>query len=183
MEILMPKNEKGKLVLFDADVVIAFAKGGLALYLPSIYPDRGILLNIVKDELVKWSITETIVNNITNNTTPRLKLVSLQEDKIEIIKEYATLTGLYGQGESACMAYAKFNDCIVASNNLRDIRKYCEENNIEFYTTIDVLYEGYKLKLYTEEQCDDFLRIMNEKKEKVPYKNLQQYINEKKEKK
>lgn len=178
MEIMMAKNESDKLVLFDADVVIAFIKGELPLYLPKIYPDRGILLDKVKKELVRRPLTERIVNLITNETKPKLKLVNFPENNIEIIKEYADLIKLYGEGESACMAYAKFNDCIVASNNLKDIRKNCEENNIGFYTTIKVLYDGYKLKLYDEKACNDFLKIMNEKGERIPYNNLQKYIDE-----
>lgn len=36
----------------------------------------------------------------------------------EMLREYALLTEKFGSGESACMAYCKFNHDVVGSSNL-----------------------------------------------------------------
>lgn len=51
--------------------------------------------------------------------------------------------------ESACLAYAKFNKDILASSNLRDIKKYCSFHDIEYLTTIDLLKVGYENDFFT----------------------------------
>ena len=46
----------------------------------------------------------------------------------DILHEYASLCQFYGDGESACMSIARFNDYIIASSNTRDILSYCKNH-------------------------------------------------------
>jgi hypothetical protein len=76
-----------------------------------------------------------------------LKNIELEEfaPTGEMLHEYAKLSNTFGDGESACMAYCKFNHDVVGSSNLKDIKKYCDDNNITYVTTLDFLYYAFNV--------------------------------------
>lgn len=55
----------------------------------------------------------------------------------------------FGKGESACMAYCKFNHNVIGGSNLRDILNYYKENDIKYLTTLGFLAEAYCKKMLT----------------------------------
>ena len=68
--------------------------------------------------------------------------------------EYALLISkMKGEGESACMVYAKFNpNFAIASSNIKDIQAYCTEKKIQFVTTMDILIMANKSGLISVEE-------------------------------
>lgn len=78
-------------------------------------------------------------------------------NRSDIIQEYARLLRKFGEGESACMAVARFENKYIASSNLKDIKSYCVEHEIVYYTTMDILLEGLNQKKLSEEECDQFI--------------------------
>jgi rRNA-processing protein FCF1 len=118
-------KKKVKIVV-DADVLIHFAKGGVLSSLPRIFPEyQYVILSNVYSEV---SSLQTQLDNQIN----LLKNIELEEfnPTNEMLAEYAKLSNTFGDGESACMAYCKFNHDVVGSSNLKDIKKYCNDNNI-----------------------------------------------------
>lgn len=162
--------EKKKVVL-DADVLIHFAKAECLNMLPTILPEYDhVVLSIVYDEV------KTIRLQIDNQVN-LLKNISVEkfEPKGEMMREYAMLTSRFGRGESACMAYCKFTENVIGSSNLKDIREYCNLNNIRYLTTLDFLYHAYCRKIMTKEQCDEFIRVVRAKGSKLPEVDIETY--------
>ena len=75
-------------ILLDCDVVIHFLKGGKILELPTIFPDRFVMLKTVKDELLKRSSNFIAINMfLLAGSVPE---IPMPEDP-DIVKEYFTL--------------------------------------------------------------------------------------------
>jgi len=95
-----------------------------------------------------------------------------------VLAEYARLKKLLlGPGESACLAYCKFHGDAIASSNLKDIKAYCLENNIQYLTTMDFVYEAYSKELLTEADCDFFIYNVKSKGSKLPCDTIKEYIS------
>jgi hypothetical protein len=179
MKILrMEKSEK--MILLDADVISHFIKGDLLNKLPEIYPGRLIILDIVKEEILKRKGWRSIIERFVKRTD--VQKIDFPQDENYVI-EYAYLRSTrgyaLGKGESASMAYCRFNENILASSNLKDIFKYCHLHNIEYITTKDILVEGFRKGIIMEKECDIFIRKIKEKGSKFPYNNFRQVIDDK----
>lgn len=122
----MTQNSVEDKILLDSDVIRHFLNGSQIQKLPSILPNRLVILDVVKRELCR---SKRLITPVTNFIS-FFKIEELTFPKeIEIIKEYADLTSKgFGDGESACMAVAKYEGYHIASSNLRDIEEYCQKN-------------------------------------------------------
>jgi hypothetical protein len=131
------------------------------------------MLDKVKNELFR---SKGLVIPVTNFLT-MFKIPVIQFPvKVEIIKEYAMLTKRFGEGESACMAVARFEKEFIASSNLKDIKAYCEEHRIIYFTTMDLLVEAIRKKIMTEEECDLFIADVKAKGSKLPCNTMKEYL-------
>ena len=162
-----------KLILLDADVISHFISGGQFALLPSIFKNKKVLLDIVATELSASKKFKTYIDNVIG--TGFIKEINFQGNK-QAGMEYAKLIKTFGKGESACMAYCKFNKDILASSNLKDIAKYCEDNSIPFLTTMDLLAEALKANQLTEQECNDFIRNVKSAGSKLPVDNIADYL-------
>lgn len=146
-------------ILIDADVLIHFIKGEQTGILHKIFSNKLYLIDIVFDEVFKYSSQRTNIENLISFGF--IKEMKLDESGYEIKREYYRLTsskgGFRGKGESAIMAYCRFNKDILASSNLTDILAYCDEYGITYLTTMDFLAEAFRKSILTEEECDDFI--------------------------
>ena len=163
-----------KIILLDADVVIHFIKGGQLLVLPTIFPNDLYMLDVVFDELKKRRSLRKYYENLFSFGL--IKSISFGSD-IRIIQEYARLKKRFGHGESACMAYCKFKPNILASSNVRDIKAYCEENNIEYLTTLDFILEAKNKEILSEADCDYFIDQIFLKGSFLSHRTIQDYID------
>jgi hypothetical protein len=168
---MVTKDER--LILLDADVISHFIKGGQFALLPSIFSNKKVLLDVVANELKATRKFAVYIDNVIR--TGFIKEISFCGSK-EMMMEYSRLIKTCGKGESACMAYCKFNKDILASSNLKDTAKYCEENGIAYITTMDFLAEALKSNQLTEQQCDDFIRNVKAAGSKLPVDSLAEYI-------
>lgn len=162
-----------KRILVDADVISHFISGGQFGLLPHIFHYKKVLLDIVANELRASRKFKTYIDNVTR--TGFIEEIHFQGKK-EVLIEYAKLIRTFGKGESACMAYCKFNKDFLASSNLRDISKYCEENEISYLTTMDLLVEALKTKQLTEQECDEFIIKVKVAGSKLPVNCVAAYM-------
>jgi len=168
--MLQPKDEPK--ILLDADVVIHFIKAGFQLKLSSIFPNRLVMLDKVKQELVKRK-SEALGVEIF---LAWCKIpVEAMPTNIEILKEYAALKKIRGDGESACMAVARYRKEYIASSNIKDIKAYCEEHSIVYYTTLDVLEIAIEKNIMSEEECNQFIREVKAKDSKLPCNSMAEF--------
>ena len=155
---------KTKIVL-DADVIIHFAEGQYLALLPSILPDyEFIVLSQVYNE-IRGEIKRQLDNQI--HFFKNINIVRF-EPRGDMMREYAQLIRTKGRGESACLAYCKYEQNVIGSSNLKDIKEYCETNGITYLTTIDFLYFAIKNKHLTIEEASQFINNVVEKGSKLP---------------
>ena len=162
-------------ILLDADVISHFLKGCEIFRLPQIFPRRLVVVDTVKNELCKLKSRKNQFLNFIAYT--KIEEIKLDDCTIEVIKEYSLLIKQgKGEGESACLAIAKFNKHFVASGNIKDIKDYCYNIRIKFMTTIDILIEAYKKGLMTVQECDDFIQLVRSKNSHLPNKKFTQLL-------
>ncbi|NHJ86473.1 MAG: hypothetical protein FK734_13495, partial [Asgard group archaeon] len=160
------KANPQKKILLDCDVIRHLIKADRLSLLSELYDGRLIILDVVKKELLRSSHLVMIVSNFIQFF--HIEEMSFPTDRIEVLKEFASLKRRYGDGESACMAVARFDDNIIASSNLRDIETYCSENNIEYLTTMDIILEGFENGKFTKDEADAMIRTIKQKNSKLP---------------
>jgi predicted nucleic acid-binding protein len=166
------KKSKQK-ILLDADVIIHFVKGERLLDLPKIFKEEKVILDIVCQELMKRRDLAHFYENLIRFGL--INEISFKTD-LSVLREYARLKKKYGDGESACMAYCKFNKDILASSNLRDIKSYCEENEIQYLTTMDFIAEALHSGLWSAADCDFFIYNVKSKGSKLPVNKISEYF-------
>ncbi len=167
----MNEIDTNKKIIVDADVIIHFSKGEQLFLLPQIYPNRLYILKEVFLEVFK---------GVLRNEIERLLQMKLIEEldfstDFIVLKEYARLKKMFGPGESACMAYCKYHQDVLASSNLKDIKKYCEENGITYLTTMDFLNAAYEKGLLNEAESNSFICNVVSKHSKLPFKTIAEY--------
>ena len=167
----MAKGVKTQIVL-DADVVIHFAKGERLSQLPSIFPDyEYVLLETVYEELKS-------LRPQVDKQMALLKNITLLPfaPRGEMLREYAMLRSRFGKGESACMAYCLFTHNVIGSSNTRDIRAYCQENQITYLTTIDFLWYAWRKHLMTTDEVNAFISEVRSKGSKLREVDIEKYV-------
>jgi len=73
------------------------------------------------------------------------------------------------------MAVAKYKKNIIASSNLKDIKIYCEKNEISYLTTMDILMDAIEKSILTENECDQIIQKVKAKKSKLPVNSISEY--------
>jgi hypothetical protein len=171
---LLPQEEKTQLLL-DADVLIHFHKADKIFDLSNIFKQyEYILLDIVWEEVKKTSIAYAIQLLIDNGSITLLEFPT-DDDLIDYEYEALKYEGR-GVGESACMAYAKYNkNGIIASSNLSDLLPYCQNNKIPYLTTIDFLCQAMAISYYLEADCDTFIEKVLGNRSNLPIKRMSDY--------
>lgn len=119
-----------KLILLDADVISHFISGGQFGLLPSIFKNKKVILDIVAYELRASKKFKTYIENTI--ATGFIREINFQGDK-QITMEFAKLIKSFGKGESACMAYCKFNKDIHPGLLLLILTKQIGKVNVKSF--------------------------------------------------
>ena len=164
-----------KIILLDADVVFHFIYAGEILLLPKIFHPLPVkVLDKVYEELEQWRDKKTQVDNLVN-----MKLLEIMPfpDDPAIVREFLHIQKLMfrGKGESACMAVVRHTKDILASSNLKDIKRYCDMHKIVYLTTMDFLCHALATGLFDEARCDIFIKAVLARGNKMPVKLMREY--------
>lgn len=165
-------------VVLDADVIIHFAKGQRLSWLPNIFPEfEFVVLDIVLQEVKQPTLHQLQSQIALLKNIREIKFGETAEER----REFARLTSVegLGRGESACMAYCRFNHHVVGSSNLRDISAYCETYQITYLTTIDFLYYAIQRKLISIDEANNFIISVNAQGSNLPQTNFEDYFCDK----
>lgn len=147
-------------ILIDADVVSHFISAGEEEILHLIFPDCQIrMLDKVHRELQNWKRIAMMQKLSHLLSKKRIQLMAFPEENEEIKREYFSIKkNLFkGDGESACLAVARYQKNILASSNLKDTKHYCELHHIDYLTTMDFLCQAVAAGLFDEARCDAFI--------------------------
>jgi heterodisulfide reductase subunit A-like polyferredoxin len=178
----MGKEFEEPKILLDADVIRNFISGGAINKLAKIFPNRLCILDIVKNELLRSKSLVQPVNDFITNS--KIEEIIFPDDNYEILFEYSKLQsekyGRLGDGESACLAVARFEKKYIASSNLKDIILYCKEHKIKNYPTFEILHEAKIKGIMTEKEIDTFINTAKSKGRKLPYDSYKEFLKEEK---
>ena len=173
--MLMSKSDLNKKILIDSDVIRHFIRGKRPDLLKIVFPGKLYILDLVEYEICRTKSLQQIVKALINDgTLKRMRFPSAKR----FLKEYAILKSSFGTGEAACMAVARYDDDVIASNNLLDIKDYCEMHQIAYLTTIDILYLAYDKGEINESEFDEFLywNLSGNRPSKIPFPTLKSYL-------
>lgn len=163
-------------IVLDADVIIHFSKANHLSTLPTIFPEyRMVVLSAVFDEL-KGDVKHQLENMIV--LLKNIEKIPFNPQK-EMKMEYASLLRRFGKGESACMAYCKYNHDVLGSSNLKDITDYCQANAILYLTTIDFLYFAIQRKLMTIDEAHTFVATVQANDSHLPTIDFNTFVSTK----
>lgn len=168
----MPPNSKPK-VLVDADVMSHFFTGECASLLNMVFPGRLAIVKEVEEELRVLRRFNHLLDNFVKLC--KVELVSFPDDD-GLTLEYVTLRRVFGKGESACMALARHRGNYIASSNLRDIKAYCQQHQIMYYTTFDILHLAVKRGYLTVPDCNAFITKVKASGSKMPFPSYEEYL-------
>lgn len=151
-----------KILVFDADVIIHFIRGGQIDLLFDLFDNDSIILDRVYNELKRFKGTKEIIDELRDQN--KFRVISIVAD-FEYLSSYTYYSEerFRGPGESACLAYCTLHDDVVASSNLSDIRDICEEEEIDYLTTYDFLEKAVNSHGWTIDDCESFISTVNSK--------------------
>lgn len=159
----------------DADVIIHFAKGGLLHILPSIFPEyEFVVLDKVMEEVHKPALTQLKNQMAFLKNIREVKFGQTAEERREFARLMSELC--LGKGESACLAYCRYNHDVVGSSNLSDILDYCSDNRITFLTTTEFLYYGITRSIISKEAAEDFIKQVNAQNSRLPEVDFDTFV-------
>lgn len=169
----MEKPEKR--ILIDADVIFHLFRADRLSVLKELYQGRIYILDLVVEELKSFAPSQLAM--ITGLGI--LQEMSFPTSNKDILQEYTRLRNENkGKGESACMAVCRHNDNIIASNNTKDIKHYCEQFNIQYLTTMDVLAVGYLKGMLTAAEGDYCIYLIKVQSKKFSkHDQIQDYVD------
>jgi len=160
------------LIVLDADVIIHFAKGNLLSILPNIFAGYDyVVLDKVFQE-IKGGIKVQLENQIHYFKNINVINYSPKGDEL---KEFAVLQKDKGKGESACLAFCRYNNNVIGSSNLKDIAEYCKVYSITYLTTIDFLYFAIQKNLITVTEANNFILEVRKQDSKLPDINMAKF--------
>lgn len=165
---------------FDTDCISAFLWIKNESILTKLYQGRIILPHQVYDEISKVPSLFRRVEHMKN--AGELAVRSIQVDTDEY-KDYCQLAvtppigeKIIGKGEAAAIAMTKNNDGILASNNLRDVKKYVEKYGLKHITTGDILVEALNQGIITEIDGNTIWANMIAKNRMLPTASFSDYL-------
>lgn len=148
------KKSKVKIVL-DADVIIHFHEGGCLGILPTIFEEcEYIVLDYVYEEVLRKPVREQLQKLM--DWFGNLQLVEFAPTG-EMMRDYARILVGRGKGESACLVYCLYNNDVIGSSNLKDIKKFCDQHGIAYLTTCDFLRYAWQRGIMTVEEIESFV--------------------------
>lgn len=173
----MNKESSDRIILLDADVISHFIVADEAQVLPSIFAHKLYLLDKVHAELQRWPNPKllTIVSDLLSQR--KIRLIQFPEEDEVIKKEYLRIKSqlFKGDGESACLAVARFQQKILASSNLKDIKHYCEMHHVDYLTTMDFICEALRTGIFDTQRCNTFIQRVLSAGSKLPVSNINDY--------
>lgn len=168
-------KKRTKVIVADADVIIHFIKANEIYSINSIFDFEIHVLDKVYNELTKQRHWEKIIDNLIAQKI--LKKINFPEDNQNIKKEYFYIKKQLtkGDGESACLAYVRYTENVLASSNLRDIKHYCDFHKIPFLSTMDFLCCALEKGVFDKDRCNNFINNVKSKGSKLPVNKIEDY--------
>ena len=162
-------------LVLDSDFLSSFAWVDRLDILDHLYSHQMLIIDQVFVEINRVvHLAEKVQILITNGSIRRLSMLADEPDALE----FAALlgSGRFGAGESACMAYLKYHPGSMGSNNLRDVKYYCETNGKRLLTTGEALIDACENGHLGLDEADGLWTGMLAKRRKLPVPTFSEYL-------
>lgn len=172
-------------LFFDNDCISAFLWVEKQSILTRLYPNKIVIPQPVYNELSFPGIQhlKMRVDSMINNGDVEIRHIQTNTEAYDF---YFKMTQnpdinhkIIGNGEAACLALAKSENGIIASNNLKDIRDYIEEYSLKHITTGDIMIEAYQKGIITEAQGNMIWANMLAKRRRIGARSFSEYLKSK----
>jgi len=163
-------------IIFDTDCLSSFLWIRRFDILRNLFKDNIVVPGLVLDELSnlrrfshhRW-VPDMLQEYVARGEITLTEMASLSV----VADEYARLTNIdslrpMGAGEAAVLALVRFEGGTVASNNLTDIRRYCDEHALELISSDDILCLAVERGMVTENEGVTIWEDMIAHKQKLP---------------
>lgn len=167
-------------LVLDADLLSCFLHTNHLALLGKLYP-QAVILDVVRQEINKVPSLKAALAQVTKSGWFSLRSVNVPSDEAV---EYVSLTrkrrvpSPLGHGEAAVMAWVRFNGGTVGSNNLKDVRAYCQNNNLRFVTIRAIIADAVlNREVLSIEDAESFWATMLTKKRRLPCQTAQEAID------
>lgn len=165
---------------FDTDCVSAFLWVRNESILASLYPGKIVLPAQVYDEIKKVPPLLHRVDTMKSAGLITVQSIDYGTDEYKDYRELAVTPppgeSIIGKGEAAAIALTKNNNGVLASNNLRDIKKYVEKYNLKHITTGDILVEALSQGIITEAEGNTIWANMIAKQRMLPTATFTEFL-------
>lgn len=169
-------------LFFDDDCIAAFLWVGKQSILAQMYPGRIVIPRPVYDEFSAPGVQHLRdkIDLMIQRGQAMLWSISTDSETYSLYFQMTQEPGegrkIIGNGEAACLALAKEEKGIIASNNLRDICDYINEFGLQHITTGDIMVEAYRAGLISEKQGNIIWSKMLEKRRKIGANSFTEYL-------
>lgn len=169
-------------LFFDTDCISSFLWVGQENILLKLYPGRVVLPQQVFDELSHPSIPHIKSKVATLCASGEVTTKQILTDTAEygLYHELAISPPkgeiIIGKGEAAALSLAKVYGGIIASNNLKDIKKYVDKYELNHVTTGDILAMALKAGFIDEETGNRIWRNMLLRRRLLPTATFSDYL-------
>lgn len=173
-------------VFFDTDCLVCFLWTDNLLVLRDLFGGRIRIPEEVVIEIMRRRRRSPGVSRVAMAQTNLKQFISTgKAEKVFIFPgskqhdEFNRLVSggfggkILGRGESAAMVHARFEGGIVASNNLSDVKPYCELHRLPTTTATQIMVDAVSLDRLTFEKADQIWRQMIEEDRWMPYPDFQ----------
>lgn len=162
-------------IVLDADFLSSFSWVNRLDILEGLYSKRMIVLEEVLVELRRVPhLVSKVQQSIRNGHIRSETMFADSPEALQLAKFIDE--GRYGMGEASCMAYLTYHEGILGSNNLADVKFFCDHNNKCLLTTAAVLYKAYNTGYINLDEADKIWDAMLSKKQKLPASSFSAYV-------
>lgn len=149
-------------VFYDSDCLSCFLAVRECGILQKLF-SKIIVPGVVAHEILKKGTPQHIKDNF--NDLVKLDFVEVRGMEVgssehELFNDIKRDYEFMGDGEAAVIALTQENGGVIASNNLRDVKDYVEDYDLNLITTAFILAIAYENHLKTKEELDKIWKDM-----------------------
>lgn len=173
-----------KKIFYDTDCLSCFLAVNECEILQKLF-SKIIIPTAVESEILDDGTPEHIKNNF--HKLVNLEFVEVQRMEIgspehELFNDIKKNHEFMGDGEAAVIALTRENGGVIASNNLKDVKKLVKDFDLNLITTAFILATAYEKCIKTRAELDGIWKrmIINGRKRSLPYNihSFTQYYDE-----
>jgi len=171
-------------LFFDNDCIAAFLWVGEQSILAQMYSGRIVIPRPVYEELSAPGVKHLRdkIDLMIERGQAVLRTISTDSKTYNLYFQMTQEPGeghkVIGNGEASCLALAKEEKGIIASNNLRDICEYIDEFGLQHITTGDIMVEAFRAGLISEDQGNIIWSNMLKKRRKIGADSFTEYLHD-----